>query len=165
MIEQTAIVTDVSSHLATVQVVRESTCGQCQSQKVCGTQTLSKVLGKRFSSVQALNRINAQIGDVVVIGLRERVLLKSAFLVYIFPLVLLFAGALCAKLLVSGSRMEQLVVVFAGLAGFAYGFYRIRKLMHVRAKDDDYTPVILNKVSATQSELLRQSRFVEFDKG
>ena len=167
MIEQTAVVTDVSEDFARVRVYRQSTCGGCQAKSACGTSTFAKVLGNNFSEVTVLNSIHAEIDDVVKIGLRESVMLQSALLVYVFPLFMLFAGALLLEsinlwLVID---MGQLPIIIGGLSGLIIAFFLIRKIMHKRTHDERYQPVILGKASLTETNLLQTEKPVNFVKG
>lgn len=161
MITQTAVVTESVGEIAHVQVMRESSCGQCSVQKGCGTNVFSKVLGNKFSRLAALNQIEAEKGDVVILGLRESVLLKSAFLMYMFPLVMMFSGAIAIIFLNNWFeiRLGQGWIILSSFAGLLLAFLYIRKLGHRNENDSQYQPVILRK--ATLSEIRTSSFPVE----
>lgn len=167
MIEQTAVVTDVSEDFARVQVYRQSTCGGCQAKSACGTSTFAKVLGNKHSDVTVINSIDAEVGDIVKIGLRESVMLQSAALVYVFPLFMLFAGALILES-INGwllNEMGQLPIIVGGLIGLIVAFYLIRKIMSKRTHDERYQPIIIGKASLTEVNLLHVEKPVNFVKG
>ncbi len=156
MIEQTAVVIEVSEDLARVRVQRQSTCGGCQAKTACGTNAFAKVLGNKFSEVSVLNSIKAEPGDVVRIGLRESVMLKSALLVYVFPLMSLLFGALAlhAINILLNLNMGQLPIIAGGLMGLIVAFVLIKKIMSRRLHDERYQPVILGKASLAELDLL-----------
>ncbi len=167
MIEQTAVVTETTSDTAKVKVYRESTCGGCQAKSACGTSSFAKVLGNKFSVVSALNPIHAEPGDVVKIGMRESVMLQSAFLVYMFPLVMLFSGALVfnAANLWFALNLGQIPTIVGGLTGLAIAFVLIRKTMSRRHHDERYQPVILSKASLADMNRLQGEKSINFVKG
>lgn len=69
---------------AEVEITRSSACGEsCASCKLCPGQT---------AIVEAVNDINADTGDTVIIDMADTKVLGAAFLVYIVPLVMLIAG-------------------------------------------------------------------------
>ncbi len=156
MIEQTAIVTDVVDEFARVRVYRQSTCGGCQAKNACGTSTFAKVLGNKFSDVSVINSIKAEPGDIVKIGLRESVMLQSALLVYIFPLFMLFAGAILLHIinLWWSLEMGQASIMAGGLSGLIIAFFLIRRVMNKRKHDERYQPVILAKAPLSEVSLL-----------
>jgi len=167
MIEQTAEVTDVATDFARVRVLRETTCGSCQAQKGCGTHALSKVLGQKFSELTVLNHVDAKIGDVVKIGLSEQVLLKSAFFVYLFPLAMLFVGAISVKIMILWFALDvgQWAIIMGGLVGIVYAFARIKSVMKNRIQDDRYQPVILSKEPPKEFSLRAEGKSVNFVEG
>jgi len=171
MIEQTAEVTAVSAEFAQVRVIRETTCGSCQAQKACGTHALSKVLGNRFTEVTALNKVGAKVGDLVEIGLSESVLLKSAFLVYVFPLAMFFVCAVIVKMINQelnlgfNSGLNEWLVIAGGFLGFVFAFARVKKGMRHRMHDERYQPVILRPLSSNEHDLKTENKSVNFVKG
>jgi len=157
MIEQTAVVTEIKADRVRVRVQRQSTCGGCQAKSACGTSSFAKVLGNKFSEVTVLKSINVELGDVVRIGLRESVMLQSALLVYVFPLFMLFAGALILHSINLWLILEmgQLPIIAGGLVGLAVAFGLIRKIMKSRLHDERYQPVILGKASLAEMNLMQ----------
>lgn len=106
---QRALVTELLPQgRAEVSVVRRSACsGDCHRCAGCGavTQTVT---------VQAENVIRAQEGDWVYIESGSAAVLGAAVLVYLLPLLLLFAGYFCAAALHGKA-------IWFGAAGFAAG--------------------------------------------
>lgn len=153
MIKQTAIVTRAEQGMAYVKVVRESTCGQCNIQKGCGTNVFSKVLGNKFTEIKALNPINAETDDVVILGMRESVLINSALIMYLFPLLMMFISAVAVIALNDWLNLElgQVWVIMASFAGLITALLIIKKLSDKHAGDKRFQPVILGK--ATLSEM------------
>lgn len=96
MIEERAVILslDNSSSNATLEIERKTACGLCGQTRGCGNSIWGKLFAHQSSAFKAQNRINAKVGDSVIVGINEQALLKSAMLLYIVPLVTLFIGAI-----------------------------------------------------------------------
>ena len=147
MIEQAARVLRVEGNAARLQVQRESTCGQCSVQKGCGTSTFAKVLGKRFSEIRAINHLDVKPGDVVTIAMHESTLVKSAFLMYFFPLLAMFTGALLGLWLTELLRLpfDQLWIILFAFIGLAFSMLFIKHHMKKHETNEHFQPVIVSK--------------------
>ena len=86
-----------SDSVATLEIERKTACGLCGQTRGCGNSIWGKLFGHQTTAFKAQNRINAKVGQSVVVGINEKALLKSALLLYILPLVTLFVGALLAS--------------------------------------------------------------------
>ena len=71
MIEEQGEVVEVQGEFAWIESERTTTCGSCAVRKGCGTSAIAKVLGQRRVRLRVLNRIDARVGDRVVIGIAE----------------------------------------------------------------------------------------------
>ncbi|MGD9384975.1 MAG: SoxR reducing system RseC family protein [Thioalkalispiraceae bacterium] len=152
MIEQTAMVIDTHDDIAYVKVQRESTCGQCSLNKGCGTNVFSKVLGNKFSQLRVLNPVKAEKGDVVVLGIHESVLIKSALIMYLFPLVMMFGGAAFMQLLdnwLPGIKIGQTGIIVSSFICLLLAFIYIRKSSKRHIHNQRYQPFILKKATLT----------------
>ncbi|WP_438971902.1 SoxR reducing system RseC family protein [Methylophaga sp.] len=123
MIEQKATVIRRDAHQVWVEAERQSTCGQCQARKGCGTGLLAKHIGQRFSRIAVKTNKNLKIGQNVVVSIPEQALLSGAFMMYLVPLLMLFASATLARMANSG----ELVEIIAGLSGLLAGFFLVKK--------------------------------------
>lgn len=152
MIKQTAMVTRTEHDIAYVKTIRESTCGQCGVQKGCGTSVFSKVLGNKFSELTVLNPIHAETGDMVILGMRESVLINSALLMYMFPLLMMFGGAIAVTVISQWLDLSlgQPWIIVSSFSSFLVAFLVIKKISKKHIGDKRFQPVILNK--ATLSE-------------
>jgi sigma-E factor negative regulatory protein RseC len=149
MIEQTALVTATKDDIAYVEVHRQSTCGQCSVQKGCGTSVFSKVLGNKFSELTVLNPVHAEKGDVVILGLHESVLIKTALLMYMFPLIMMFVGAISVVIIEQWLNLNlgQGWVILASFISLLAAFLYIKKISRKHMKNGKYQPVILGKAT------------------
>ena len=113
MIEEHAVILSLQSEpsqtqtTATLEIERKTACGLCGQTRGCGNSIWGKFFGHQTTAFKAQNRINAKVGDSVIVGINEKALLKSALLLYILPLVTLFFGAILASQLgkTDGSTM------------------------------------------------------------
>ena len=147
MITENATVVSIENNQTWIETHRQSACGQCSANKGCGTSVLSKVIGNKLSKMKAINKINAQVGDEVIVGLNESSLLKGAFMSYLLPLLYLFLFAIVGQLISDNLQInntELLTIVFS-----AFGFYlgmRHLKLFSISiSKNEDYQPIILKQ--------------------
>lgn len=146
MIEQQGRVVAVEPGAVWVETLRKSTCSGCSARNGCG-QGLMDRLGVREKRglIRALSDRHLQVGDSVVIGLREDVLLRGAVLVYLFPLVMLFASSLLAASLSASEPW----VIFSAIAGFSLAWLIVRLRSRKVAGDSAHQPVVLRAMLAT----------------
>ena len=124
MIKQAATVTACEADVVWVEAQRESTCGQCQLRKGCGTGLLAEHVGKRFSRLAVSDTTQGfSPGQQVQLEIAESALVKGAFLMYIIPLLFLFIFAAITKIL----NLGELMGIVFGLGGLLIGFYLIKK--------------------------------------
>ncbi|MCW9089232.1 MAG: SoxR reducing system RseC family protein [Gammaproteobacteria bacterium] len=143
MIEETAHVVAVEGDHAWVESERRSSCGGCAA-KGCGTGALSKVLGAKKQQIKVRNPVAAGVGDSVVLGIEEKVLLQGSLMVYILPLVLMLAGGLLGEVLAPqwGVGSEGAALLF-GVPGLLGGFLWLRGYNRRCAADPQFSAVIL----------------------
>lgn len=91
MMEEEGRVVKVDDGFAVVQIEKGSSCSGCGSKASC--HAMGGANGK-IMETRAVNNINAQVGDRVLIAIDSVVMLKSSFLIYIVPLVFMIAGGI-----------------------------------------------------------------------
>jgi len=152
MIEEQAQIIRTEGEFAWVRTQRKSTCGQCAAQKGCGTNVFSKILGNKLVEFKAINKIDAAEGEQVILGLQESVLLKSAALMYVLPLVMMFVFALLATAV--GQSMEsdisQAWVSLFAVLGLLLGFLGARLFARAHQSDERFQPVILRRITLSE---------------
>ena len=147
MITEHATVVVIENNQTWIETQRKSVCGQCSANKGCGTSVLSKVIGNKFSRMKAINKVGAEVGDEVVVGLNEKFLLKGAFMTYLVPLIYMFVFSLFGQLIAQEAQSfdsELFIVIFAAL-GFFLGMRQLRKFSTAISENENYQPVILKK--------------------
>lgn len=142
MIEESGQVVDIEGEFAWVRSERRSACGGCAAQEGCGTGVVARAFGNRDVTLRVLNRIDAGVGERVVIGLAETGLVRGAFAVYAVPLLTLFAGALCGHWLAGGSDAAAIAGAAAGLAA---GLAWTRRFGRRTRDDSAFQPVVLRR--------------------
>ena len=148
MITENAIIVSIDNGQTWIETQRKSVCGQCSASKGCGTSVLSKVIGNKLSKMKAINKINAQVGDEVVVGLNEKSLLKGAFMIYMLPLLFLFLFSFFGQLISQNLQVQnsELVIIIFAVFGFYLGMRKVKLFSTSISKNEYYQPVIL-KVS------------------
>lgn len=129
MIEQKATVISQEGNLVWVEAERQSTCGQCQARKGCGTGLLAKHVGQRFSRIAVNTEQRLSVGQSVLVSIPEQALLSGAVMMYLLPLLALFWFAILTRMLGGG----ELLQIVSGLIGLCAGFFWVRR----RVKDNN----------------------------
>lgn len=123
MIEQKATVIRSDDSTIWLQAERQSTCDKCQVKKGCGTGLLSEHVGRRFSTIAVPKKTSVQAGQQMNVSIPEEALLHGAFMMYLLPILFMFAGAITSRFLFAGEFLE----IIGGIAGLMIGFYWVRK--------------------------------------
>lgn len=145
MLETEGVVIFAEGGDAVVETSRVSACGSCSSSQSCGTTSLSQLLGAKINSFKVLNPVGADVGDRVVIGVEESVLLKSSTILYVLPLVCLLAGAVIGDVLAQVSMKDVYSACGAGL-GLVVGFFALKVAAAWAGSQGEFRPVILRRV-------------------
>jgi sigma-E factor negative regulatory protein RseC len=147
MIEQTAVVIRLDGQFALVEAQRESSCGQCNAKKGCGTGILENSLGRRVMRLKAINQCNALPGDEVVVAVPEKGFIKSAFFTYLLPLLLMLLGAVVAQQMpgLASWNSQDLVALLGAGVGFAVALLLLRRYSLQMEKDASLQPVVVRK--------------------
>ena len=144
MIEEQGRVVAVEAGAVWVETLRRSTCSSCSANAGCGQGLMEKLgVGRQRGLVRALCDLQLQVGDAVVIGVREELLVRGSLLVYLLPLLCLFAAAVLAQ----QWGLTEPLVILAGFAGLAMGWllvrWRSRRTAHVPALQPVVVRVLL----------------------
>ena len=124
MVEEIATVVDVEATGVWLQTKVVSTCQSCSAQDSCTSGVVAKAMTRRdYRFFLSQTTPDLLVGQQVRIGISEDVLVKSALLVYLLPL-LMFIGALSFAYAGGCSESIQLVV---GLAGGGSGMLLARQ--------------------------------------
>ncbi len=97
MIEEQARVVRLDGDLVEILIQKQSACGSCTAKSGCGTSLLANWFPQRRLTLRLNNHINAQAGDMVVLGLDEATLQRSSLLLYALPLAGLLLAAIAGE--------------------------------------------------------------------
>jgi sigma-E factor negative regulatory protein RseC len=153
MIEETAVITDKKDQYVTFEVERSTACGICGQTRGCGNATWGKLLGHKQQFSQAENLINANVGDQVVIGVEEKVVLNAALWLYFIPLFALFVGAGLGQILFN----QELYVIIGSVIGLLSGLLIVKQVVNQIGFFSRYLRVNLNQSSAVVLRFLHES--------
>lgn len=94
--------------------------------------------------VEAINRADARVGDRIVLNIRTASLLKATFLLYVFPILAMIAGAVLgqAVAVMQGTDPSGLSALF-GFLFFGLAFIVIRITGRRLSKNASYRPEII----------------------
>lgn len=140
MIEEQGRVVAVESGAVWVETLRKSTCSSCSVKAGCGQGLLDQLgANGRRGYVRALSDLQLNVGDTVVIGVHEDLLVRGSLLVYLLPLFGLFAGAVLAEQV----GLPEPWVILGGVCGFFLACCAVRWRSRVTAGDPALQPVVL----------------------
>jgi len=114
--EDIGIVTTVVANKITVEIPKGGGCKSCSMHGICGTN--SKPIILTFASDGTYKP-----GDKVIVSVSTGIKLLSTVIVYLLPLMALFAGFLIAR-----SFMQELGAVLIGFISLALSFLVVRWL-------------------------------------
>lgn len=143
MIEEQGRVVAVESGAVWVETLRKSTCSSCSVKAGCGQGLLDQLgAGGRRGLVRALSDLHLNVGDGVIIGVREDLLVRGSLLVYLLPLLGLFVAAVLAE----QAGLSEPWVILSALFGFVLACGAVRWRSHFTAGDPALQPVVLRAV-------------------
>ena len=136
---QCGVVMSTDGDKAKVVMQRHSACGDCKGCR----------WGEEDSSmeIEAINSINAKIGDHVEIDMEHQNVLFAAFIAYMIPLIALITGVFIGNVLLDKIGLVEYKEVGVGMIGLAFTgiSYAIIRLKENSFKlDKSFVPVITN---------------------
>lgn len=154
MIEEQAQVIAVSPAGIRVRVERKSACGHCQVASTCGYGALERFMLQRDRAIEfdLPGQHGFAVGESLVIGIADRLLITSAALVYLVPLGFIFLGLILGaglgKLIGSDAEWLQITGLVAGGTG---AFFIAPWLVRRSRIYSNLLPVVLRRSSAPSS--------------
>jgi sigma-E factor negative regulatory protein RseC len=128
MIEEEAIVIKASKENVTLEVVRSKPCGLCGQVRGCGNSIWGKIFSHRTGYIETRNHLNAKLGDVVILGIDETLMLKSSLMLYGVPLMLMFLGMVIANTF--AKETTELYVLLGAVMGLFLGVVLIKRIVN-----------------------------------
>ena len=140
MIEEQGRVVAIEPGAVWVETLRQRTCSSCSVKAGCGQGLLDQLgASGRRGYIRALSSLQLSVGDSVVIGVREDLLVRGSLLVYLLPLLGLFAAAVLAEQMGLGEPL----VILSALFGFLFACCAVRWRSRLKAGDPALQPVVL----------------------
>jgi sigma-E factor negative regulatory protein RseC len=118
MLHETGLVADLIGDLAIVQTQNQLACSSCKVVDTCGNGIVEKYLSGKIFSSEVYNRLNAKVGDKVVLEIPKASVTKASVIVYLIPLLSFILFASVASLF---SYSENIIILIS-LFGLALGF-------------------------------------------
>ncbi|MCK4743545.1 MAG: SoxR reducing system RseC family protein [Sulfuriflexus sp.] len=142
MIEEQAIVVDVSGQAISVETDSESNCGHCSAKSGCGTSLLGKFFSRNRQQLIVETDLSLVVGDKVVLGLNSDALLQGSVIVYAIPLVMMLA----LPMAMSYFYASELVSIFSGIIGLASGLIYVKYFSAIAHSSERFRPIVLRRV-------------------
>ena len=127
MLETRAIVLQTERQLAQVVASSANGCSAC-SGKGCGSTKLTQLFCSRPRQFKVENRINAAVGDEVIVSVADGAVLRGIGLVYLLPLALMFAAATLAARFAADAAQRDGYAAAGAMLGLLVGFLFARWL-------------------------------------
>lgn len=123
MIEEAGVVVTVEPDAVWVVTQRKTTCGSCSARITCGQGLMTSLASdKKPHLIKISTDLLLREGDQVTLGMPEELLVRSAFLVYMLPLLAMFISALGVNAL----NASEPWIIFAAVLGFLAGALWVR---------------------------------------
>lgn len=139
MATERGIVIKLDSTNAWVKTTRTSACETCSAKSSCNAVESGKEM-----EVEAINEAGAQVGDRIVISIETASLLKASFLLYVFPILLMIAGAVIGQKTAPLFNIDS--SLFSAVVGFLFFFISIgfvKSRGNRMAGKNEYKPKII----------------------
>ena len=132
MIEEQAIVIKASKERVTLEVVRSKPCGLCGQVRGCGNSIWGKIFSHQSGQIETHNKLNAKLGDIVILGIDETLMLKSSLMLYGVPLLLMFLGMVIANSF--AKETIELYTLIGAVLGLSLGVVMIKRVINEKMK-------------------------------
>jgi len=139
MIEEEAYVAEIADGRVWIEKSRGSACSGCAES--CPSSLAGGLFGGKRVRMQVASDLALRPGDKVLVGVAEEALAGASLLVYLLPLLGLFAGALLGNSIAA----SDLASALGGLVGLGLCLAGLRAF---RLFDrEGFQPVILRKIN------------------
>jgi sigma-E factor negative regulatory protein RseC len=143
MATEEGVVTKIgSATTAWVKTTKSGACKSCSARSSCHSFG-----GGEETEVEAINQAGAQIGQKVVLSFDTSPLLKATFLLYVFPILTMIAGAFVGQQLAPNFNLDtSLLSAVFGFLFFGLTLLFVRSKGNKMAKKDEYRPKIIRVI-------------------
>ncbi len=133
--------------MASVQTVRPGACKSCTSRHMCHGGNV------KDEEVMAINAANAKPGDRIQITFETSSLIKATFLLYVFPIIWLLAGALIGQHYAPAFQMNpSALAAIVGFGFFGAAILFVKILGNHLATKESYRPKITRVLRKKRKE-------------
>jgi len=138
MATERGIVMRVTPPTAWVKATRTEACKHCEARGSCN------VIGDgKEVEVEAINEAGARVGDQIILTFETAPLIKAAFLLYVFPIIVMIVGALAGKHLATNVHVDESLLSMAfGVSFLVLAVLFVKKKANQLAKRKSYRPKI-----------------------
>ena len=141
MIEETATVVAATPDHIWVEARARSACSSCGTQDSCATSSVSKWFGMRRQQLRLPNQFASSVGEQVIIGVEDQVMVTASLAAYILPVVLMLGAAIIAD--VQGMNDKQQAGI--ALLGLLLGLLGAGVLTSNRRMNRYFQPQLLRR--------------------
>jgi len=142
VLEEQAIVVDVSNQKVSVETDNQSSCGHCSAKSGCGTSLLGAFFSRNREPLQLKTDISLSIGDKVILGIDDSALVMGSVIIYAIPLVMM----LMLPMVASYFSASELVSILCGAIGLVAGLIYVKYFSAIANNSERYRPVILRRI-------------------
>lgn len=150
MIQTRAVVIRLEGCDAVVESTVGGGCGHCSAENGCSSARISQLFCSEPRQFRVRNDVDAGIGSVVEVAVPEGMLLNSALLMYLLPLLMLLAGAMLGLQWSDHPDDADLYSAAGGGLGLLSGYFIVKALAAWRRLFWVAGPVILPAKEAGQ---------------
>lgn len=137
MATEQGVVIRTFNNIAVVKTMRSEACEACSAKDACAEKG-------NDMEIEAVNRIGAKTGDGVVIQIQTRPFLKVTFLLYLFPIICMIAGAVLGEKLAPQLGYDASVLsAILGFSCFFLSIWVVKVKGNKMGKDESYHPQII----------------------
>ncbi len=139
MATEKGTVTKLDSTATYVKTTKTSACESCAAKDSCHT-----LGGGKEMEVEVINTIGAKEGDEVVMSLETSSLIKASFLIYVFPILCMIAGAVIGQEIAPNYNLSAAVwSLVLGFLFFFLAFLIVRLMGNKLSEKEKYRPKII----------------------
>jgi sigma-E factor negative regulatory protein RseC len=123
-----------------VATQRQSACGNCQSEKSCGTNLLANSSAQRQTMTVNANGYSLAIDDVVLLAIDESVVWLGMLQLYVWPLTALILGAILGQ-----SLAGEIGAMIGAFGCLILSLWSVR--WRTQRENDNYLPIVIKKLT------------------
>ncbi|MBW1703886.1 MAG: SoxR reducing system RseC family protein [Deltaproteobacteria bacterium] len=150
MITEQGVVEEIVQQKAVVRIQKGSACAGCESRGSC------MAMEDKTMRAEVDNELQANVGDIVELGMPSGSLIKLSLLVYFFPVIAFVAGAFITAAWAESLHIDSTTAsLIGGFVAMAITFFVLKWLNRGAQDSGEYSPRmtrILAKAEHPQTE-------------